>query len=304
MADLFAAHDVAIGNDFTTVAARAPAEAFDYFRREGVARVICEEKHMGSRCVVIVCRSADTTRQRFGVVEKQLGICYTRTGHRFFDDPGVEEEVLGKVRVALDASNFGEQFQTDWVCLDAELMPWSAKAQELLKQQYAAVGAAGQASLSATVAALEQVASTDDTAKSLLDHCKRRLEAMNLYVDSYRRYCWPVRSVGDLKLAPFHLLATEGHVHVQHDHLWHMEKLAEVCKASDGLLLATPYKQVDATDPASTAEATRWWEELTDRGREGMVLKPFDFVARGQRGLVQPAIKCRGRDYLRIIYGP
>ena len=35
-----------------------------------------------------------------------------------------------------------------------------------------------------------------------------------------------------------------------------------------------------------------------------MVVKPLDFVARGRRGLVQPAVKCRGREYLRIIYGP
>jgi protein phosphatase len=35
-----------------------------------------------------------------------------------------------------------------------------------------------------------------------------------------------------------------------------------------------------------------------------MVVKPVDFVVRGPRGLVQPAIKCRGREYLRIIYGP
>jgi protein phosphatase len=35
-----------------------------------------------------------------------------------------------------------------------------------------------------------------------------------------------------------------------------------------------------------------------------MVVKPFDFITRGPRGLVQPAVKCRGREYLRIIYGP
>ena len=35
-----------------------------------------------------------------------------------------------------------------------------------------------------------------------------------------------------------------------------------------------------------------------------MVVKPLDFVARGRRGLVQPGIKCRGKEYLRIIYGP
>ena len=110
--------------------------------------------------------------------------------------------------------------------------------------------------------------------------------------------------MSDLKLAPFHLLATEGQVHVQRDHVWHMEKLAEVCKASDGLLLATSYRQVDVTDKASVEEATQWWEELTGRGGEGMVVKPLDFIVRGRRGLMQPAVKCRGPEYLRIIYGP
>jgi len=117
-----------------------PAEAFSYFRREGVPRVVCEEKHMGSRAVVIVCRNGDAARRRFGVVGEGIGICYTRTGRRFFDDARIEKEFLDKVREALDVAGTWEQFQTDWICLDAELMPWSAKAQELLRQQYAAVG--------------------------------------------------------------------------------------------------------------------------------------------------------------------
>ena len=112
------------------------------------------------------------------------------------------------------------------------------------------------------------------------------------------------RQVDDLKLAPFHLLATEGQVHIQRDHVWHMEKLTELCNAGDGLLLATHYEQVDVTDTGSVGKATRWWEELTGRGGEGMVLKPFDFIVSGRKGLIQPAIKCRGREYLRIIYGP
>jgi len=173
-----------------------------------------------------------------------------------------------------------------------------------LRQQYAAVGAAAQASLSETVASLEHLAPKNGDALVLLERCKQRLNAANLYVDAYRHYCWPVQSVSDLKLAPFHLLATEGHVHVQRDHVWHMEKLGELCKASDGLLLATPYKQVDVTDTATVEEATRWWEDLTARGGEGMVVKPTDFIARGRRGLTQPAVKCRGPEYLRIIYGP
>jgi len=281
-----------------------PEEAFAYFRREGVPRIVCEEKHMGSRAVVIVCRDEDAARRRFGVVEEGIGICYTRTGRRFFDDPKIEKEFLEKVRTALDATDFWNQFQTDWICLDAELMPWSAKAQELLRQQYASVGAAAQASLTEAVAALDRLVSQNADAQVLDERYKQRLEAVNHYVNSYRHYCWQVSSVSDLKLAPFHLLATEGQVYVNRDHVWHMDKLAEVCKASDGLLLATPYKQVDVTDTVNVAEATQWWEELTGRGGEGMVLKPFDFIVRGRRGLVQPAVKCRGREYLRIIYGP
>lgn len=281
-----------------------PTEAFAYFRREGVPRVVCEEKHMGSRAVVIVCRDEDAARQRFGVVGEGIGICYTRTGRRFFDDAKIEKEFLKQVRTASHAAGFWEQFQTDWICLDAELMPWSAKAQELLRQQYAAVGAAAQVSLSETVASLEKVGLGNADALNLLEHCKQRLEAANHYVEAYRHYCWPVQTVSDLKLAPFHLLATEGQVHVQRNHIWHMEKLGELCKASDGLLLATPYKQVDVTDTATVEEATRWWEELTGRGGEGMVVKPLEFIARGRRGLTQPAVKCRGPEYLRIIYGP
>lgn len=281
-----------------------PMEAFAYYRREGVPRVVCEEKHMGSRAVVIVCRDEGAARRRFGVIGEGIGICYTRTGRRFFDDAKIEKEFLQKVRTACDAAELWEQFQTDWICLDAELMPWSAKAQELLRQQYAAVGASAQASLSETVASLEHLAPKNGDALVLLEHCKQRLNASNLYVDAYRHYCWPVQSVSDLKLAPFHLLATEGQVHVQKDHVWHMEKLGELCKASDGLLLATPYKQVDVTDTATVEEATRWWEELTAHGGEGMVVKPMEFIARGRRGLTQPAVKCRGPEYLRIIYGP
>jgi protein phosphatase len=143
---------------------------------------------------------------------------------------------------------------------------------------------------------LERLASKNAEVLPLLEFNRRRLEAAHRYVDSYRHYCWPVHSVRDLKLAPFHLLATEGQVHVQRDHVWHMEKLAEVCKAGDGLLLATPYKIVDVTETGSVEEATQWWKELTMRGGEGMVVKPLDFIVRGRRGLTQPAVNAEARN--------
>ena len=108
----------------------------------------------------------------------------------------------------------------------------------------------------------------------------------------------------DLRLAPFHLLVSEGAVHTGKDHGWHMRMLTKLCWADAGLLLATSHATVQTTDPESIEAGVRWWEEITGRGGEGMVIKPLDFAARGRRGIVQPGIKCRGREYLRIIYGP
>jgi protein phosphatase len=283
-----------------------PAEAFAYYRHEGVARVVCEEKHMGSRAIVNVCRDEDAVRTRFGVAGEGIGICYTRTGRHFFDNAELGLEMLSRVQAALSAAGFWEKFQSDWVCLDCELMPWSVKAQSLLRQQYLAVGTAARVALNEVIAALEKAAErgSDTGVDGLLARYRDRERMTVQYIEAIRRYCWPVHSVTDLKLAPFHIMATQGVVHINKNHVWHMETLAELCKADEELLLATPYKVVDVTDQGSIDEAIRWWEELTGRGSEGMVVKPFDFVARGRHGIVQPAVKCRGPEYLRIIYGP
>ena len=262
---------------------------------------------MGSRAVVIVCRDQVVAQQRFGVTEGNAGICYTRTGRRFFDDPVLERELLERVRVALDAAGIWEELGTDWVCLDCELMPWSAKAQGLLREQYAPVGTASRTALAAALGSLERAADRCVELGPLLSSFRERAEMATRYVAAYRRYCWRVESLADLKLAPFHLLASEGAVHSDKDHLWHMERSGRICQAGAALggpLLATAYRVVDVTEHESQAEGIRWWEELTARGGEGIVVKPLQFVARGRRGLVQPAVKCRGPEYLRIIYGP
>src|SRR5262245_30858531 len=88
-----------------------PVEAFTYFTQRGVSRVVCQEKHMGSRAVLIVCRDGEATRRRFGIDCPRAGICYTRTGRRFFDDDPTEDEFLRAVRSALDQSDFWEKFQ-------------------------------------------------------------------------------------------------------------------------------------------------------------------------------------------------
>jgi protein phosphatase len=280
-----------------------PHEAFQYFRKAGVAQVVCEEKHMGSRAVVVVCRDEDTARKRFGISSEGIGICYTRTGRRFFDDAKLETEFLERVRFAAEKSGFWQEHETDWLILDCELLPWSAKAQELLKQQYAAVGTAARASLAASVKVLSQTAANNAEIAGLLDKYVQRQTAAEKYVAAYRRYCWRVDSIADLKLAPFHLLATEGKTYFDQNHIWQMETLKKLCEADEALLLATRYQVITLNDEASWQAGVDWWLEMTEKGGEGMVVKPLDFVVRGAKGLVQPAVKCRGREYLRIIYG-
>ncbi len=280
-----------------------PIPAFTYYQNHGITEVVCEEKHMGSRAIAIVCRDETAARKQFGVVDEGIGICYTRTGRKFFDNSHLETEFLTRLNAALSHSGFWETFNTEWVCLDCELMPWSAKAQGLLQQQYAPVGIASRLSLTDAVTLLQQASQRGVDVSNQLSSYQERVNMAHQYVNTYRRYCWSVNDISNLKLAPFHILATEGTAHTDKDHLWHMEQIAKICQSDPNLLLATNYKTIDLTDANSQAEGVRWWEELTNAGGEGMVVKPMQFIVKGNRGILQPAIKCRGREYLRIIYG-
>ena len=281
-----------------------PAEAFAYFARNGVRTVVCEEKHMGSRAVVVVCKDEDAVRRKFGVEGEGRGVVFTRTGRRFFNDLSVEHALLERVAAALDRSGIFAELESDWAVLDCELMPWSAKAHDLIRQQYAAVGTAASSSLDAAIEVVEQGAQRLPEIESLVGKLRDRRSMVTAYIDAYRRYCWHTQGLTGLKLAPFHLLASENVAHTDKNHEWHMKTLARLAATDPQLLTATPYRIVDIDSVEAVQSATEWWIELTSHGGEGMVVKPLDFIAHSAKGLIQPALKCRGREYLRIIYGP
>ncbi len=280
-----------------------PREAFAYYQREGVPRVICEEKHMGSRAVIVLCRDEKAARERFGIQGEGIGMAYTRTGRPFFD-PAMQAAFLERAAAAAERAGLWDSLETDWIVLDTEIMPWSAKAQDLLKRQYAPVGAAGRTALGEAVTLLERAADRGLDTSEIRARMERRRETVAAYTDAYGRYCWPVISLDDLRVAPFHILATAGGVHIDRDHLWHLDLAAALHDADEQLFMATRHVVVDLTDAASMESGSAWWQGLTESGGEGMVVKPLDFVVKGKKGLVQPALKCRGREYLRIIYGP
>jgi protein phosphatase len=266
-----------------------PAEAFSLFRADGVQAVVCEEKHMGSRAVLLVTGEG--------------GALWTRTGRSFFD-AALTDVVLDRVRAAATKTGLFGELGASWLLLDTEVMPWNVKAAQLLRDQYAAVGAAASASLQPALLALSQAASRGLPVDDLLDRTRSRAGNADAFIAAYRRYCWPVDGLDGVRIAPFQLLASDGAVYHERPHLWHLA-LADRLAAADPALIATTRRLlVDLADPESEAAATAWWETRTAAGAEGMVVKPADGLVRGTRGIVQPALKVRGREYLRIIYGP
>ena len=281
-----------------------PHEAFAAFRSSGVGRVVCEEKHMGSRAIVVACRDESIGPRRFGIDAPACGVIFTRTGRPFFNDNELECSFLARVRAGIDAAALWEELETDWLVLDCELLPWSAKAEELLRRQYAAVGAAASRAVQAETSIVATTAVRGVDVGDLGDHTAQRVAMVQGFVAAYGQYCWPVESLDDLKLAPFQILAGERTVHALRDHLWHLEVLGRLTHADPTTFRATKAVTVDIHQEASVEAATTWWEEMTRTGGEGMVVKPVEVVHRGPKGMAQPGIKVRGREYLRIIYGP
>ncbi|MDE7098519.1 MAG: polynucleotide kinase-phosphatase [Ruminococcus sp.] len=294
-----------------------PLQAFEYYRSKGIKNVVCEKKHMGSRAVIVLCRNADTARERFGITDGSNGIIYTRTGRRFFENTDTETAILDRLNNVLTQTDFWTDFNTDWICLDTELMPWSEKAQGLIRTQYAPTGRAGLGGLSASVKALEQACTRKNIAYDvdritsgqnvnlgeLLEKFNSKLSDIQNYKKAYGEYCWTVSSVDDYRIAPFHILACEDKVFSGEKHVWHMETIKKYITGIDSIFMETPYICVDTENETSVQNGIEWWLNLTGNGGEGMVVKPETFIAVQGNKLLQPAVKCRGQEYLRIIYG-
>lgn len=279
-----------------------PVQALDWFVERGVSDLVAEEKHMGSRALLVIAKDVDAARTRFGIEDGKQGVVYTRTGRPFFKNEAEEAAVVARVAAAMDAAELWVDLATDWVLLDAELMPWSAKAQDLLRKQYLPTVTAARTSAEALLETLAR-ASHVEGLEALRTATEARRENAIRMGQTIDGYCWQADSIDDLRIAPFHLLAAEGRVFTDQPHPWHMETLARLAE-HDPILQTTGWRQIDATSAEDREAVIAWWEEHTSRGGEGMVLKPASFIARGEKGLIQPAMKVRGRDYLRIIYGP
>ena len=273
-----------------------PTSAFSAFAKMGVAEVVCEEKHMGSRAVAVLARDSEAAKRRFGVTDGSTGVVVTRTGRPFLPDL---EPLVSRLTSAV--TPLFDSLETDWLALDCEILPWSLKALPLIQEQYAAVGAAASSSLEATERVLAQAAARGLDVAALQGRIAHRAENVELYSQAFARYVSPINGLDGVQVAPFQILAGEGHVYAtERDHRWQLEQISLL---TDPFIRQTKHVFVtlddDGGSPAEITAATDWWLDLTAQGGEGMVVKPVVPEPRKQ-----PGLKVRGLEYLRIIYGP
>lgn len=266
-----------------------PDEAFAQYGAWGIDRVICETKHMGSRGVVLV-RDDGT------------GDAWTRTGRPFFG-AGLTAQLLRELADAVTRASLWADLKASWLLLDAEILPWSLKAHGLLEEQYLPVGRAAIDACQAAGEALAQAAGRGLDVEPLRARTSSRLTNAKAFNDAVARYCWPTKDLDGVEIAPFQVLASSTETYAARDHLWHLD-MADRLVAASPRFRRTDRLVVEVADAASCQAGVDWWHQMTAEGGEGMVVKPLANLVKGKRGLVQPGLKVRGREYLRIIYGP
>lgn len=272
-----------------------PIEAFEYYQRNGVETMVLEKKHMGSRGILLLFKNKDVSKKYIG--RETLGIIYTRTGRAFFQKE-LEEKIVSQLNQ--DLIGYFEKYNTDFVLLDAEILPWNLKAKDLILNQYAHVGETALLDRSKLRDSLQKALAQGKDVSNWLQENKTAIGNVHVFNEVYQNYIWETEGLEGIQIAPFHTLAHSNESFFHQPHTWHMEKNKEFSGISR-LFLETEYRVVN--DEASLEAAIKWWEEMTENSDEGFVVKPESFVARNKGKLLQPAIKVRGRKYLHIIYG-
>ncbi|MGN7478564.1 AAA family ATPase [Solibacillus silvestris] len=272
-----------------------PAEAFHYYKKNGIQKMIAEKKHMGSRAVIFIAKNRAVAKEFIN--SDSLGYITTRTGRAFFEHTQ-QEKMVEKIHAELAAKNYFEQFKTNFVLMDAEILPWNLKAHRLIDQQYETVA---ENAIMDRYKLIEKFKATEHVdVTSWLEEYTQKYKNAARFDAVFKNYCWPTNELSGIQIAPFHILAHSSSTNFHQPHSWHMQMNAHLAKDSE-LFIATEYRLIESEKDEQ--EVMNWWQDMTENGHEGIVIKPLDFLAYYKGKLLQPAIKVRGREYLRIIYG-
>ena len=256
-----------------------PRTAFKYYRSKGLNFVAAEEKYMGSRGYILAFRDLESA-QRAGY--SYPIILNSRQGYPFFR-PG--EQNLLDIWEDLTIPE-----HIDFVVLDSEVLPWIIKARGLIKKEFLTPGQC--------------------TYLSRKYGTYGSLENTQKYLDILSVFSQP----DDLRIKIFQVLAY-GKVNEKGYFSQYVNCLATLDKRDNYYLMEEFIKKskifeevnntiIDLYSRSDQEEAVKAWKKYCANGGEGYVIKPVDPVLFMNNGyFIQPALKVRGKDYLRLIYG-
>jgi protein phosphatase len=236
-----------------------PNSIFSFYKRKGIQRLVCQEKHSGTRALIIVCKNAAAAEERFKVEDGSNGVCYTRNGFPFFDDKNVEEGFITGLQKALTDANIWEELDTDWVLLEGQITP------DFIKPMF--------------------------------------FKTIEKYEENLANYFKNIQTTSDFQFAPFHFLASERQTHTNKTHEWHLKMLQKIIVQNPILLKNTDYKTVNLEDKTTCEAVVNWWLDMDSKGKEGIVIKPSQFISYNEGKLAIPTMNCFGREFLRLVYG-
>ena len=208
---------------------------------------------MGSRGIIVLAKDQEAARRHFHINDPNAGARYTRTGRKFFPNPDLEQAFLQRARTTLSKAGIWDDLHTDWIVLDCEIMPWSLKAQNLLRRTYAPTGAAAINTLTKAQDIIAQAADRGVDMSHIQQANDQRLQAAHAYRNAYQHYCWDTNDLENIRVAPFHVLAAQDQLLTDRPHRWHMAKAHLLQETDPSLFQRTLHKVVNLDNRAEDA---------------------------------------------------
>ncbi|MBL1223579.1 metallophosphoesterase [Enterococcus sp. BWR-S5] len=285
-------------------------QGLNYFKENGVNKVVLQPKYMGSRCNIYLSKDID---QCFAI---------SRNGYiiQRLDLTAVYQQLLQKFEAYMTENDI------ETLLLDGELMPWSAMGQGLIEKEYQPIALGIEKELAMLQEsgfeqtyqqAIQKMAETEYKKDwhhkdkktlstlygsyaagqfGLLTETEKRQVPMveqEVYLETYKKQIELYGYEGELIYKPFNLLKiiyTDGQEEIP----------AWATSAVYPWLSEDPYLVLDLTQDTALEEAQSYFQTITvENQMEGVVIKPDTT----DNDKTAPFMKVRNTDYLTLIYG-
>lgn len=255
-----------------------PDDTIEYYHNRGIYDLIAEHKYMGSNATIVATKDKEISRQLFG--SDDVIKIYSKNGYDFFDTTIPSENKLMD-DIHKELVWFMDHNDLNVIGIEAEILPWCFKAKTMIEKKFLV---SGMCSLIHSTHSDKDPSNSTKFLKSLENYNQE---------DSIRIYPYKLIFQGKFNGRKFEKSINGNYIDYQ-------IQLDSLCRLSN---VFHPVK-FQILNISKSYMATTFWHRVAEEGGEGIVVKPLHptaFLPSGR--YIQPALKCRTKDYLRLIYG-